>query len=69
MRSRLIAITAVAIIIATNTSAAMAGLVGMPMNLKFTVDAAHDLTHTRNTRPLGACMIRTDDVLTGPVNA
>lgn len=68
MLNRLIAVAAAVALIAT-TSSAMAGLIGMPMNLKFSRGAASAPTNARIERPTEACVVHTDDVLTGPVDA
>jgi hypothetical protein len=47
----------------------MAGLVGMPMNLKYALESSSDLTHAHvQVRP-DSCVLHTDDVLIGPVTA
>lgn len=68
MLDRVITIIAAAALI-SSTSSAMAGMIGMPMNLKFSLEASQAFTSARAERPADACVVHTDDVLTGPLTA
>jgi len=68
MLNRSIALIAAAAMLASATSA-MAGLVGMPMNLKYALESSSYLTHAHVQMPQDSCVLHTDDVLIGPVTA
>lgn len=58
---------AAAIAASASISPASAGFVGLPMNLKFTLEAPNTLIRAAVDKPADACWAHTDDVLAGPV--
>ena len=48
-------------------SQASAGLVGLPINLKFTLEASNTPIKASADKRTGACLAHTDDVFAGPV--
>jgi hypothetical protein len=66
MLSRSIAFVAAAALLAS-ASPASAGLLGMPMNLKFTLNVSNTSIRVHAEERVDACVLDTDDVFAGPV--
>ncbi len=56
-----------AVAVLASISPASAGLLGMPMNLKFTLEASNTPVKASDEMPADACLAHTDDVFAGPI--
>ena len=65
MPNRSIAFVA-AVALVASASQASAGLLGMPMNLKFALKSSHPIIKAHAEERADACMLHTDDVFAGP---
>jgi hypothetical protein len=66
MLSRSIAFIA-AVALLASASPASAGLLGMPMNLKFKLNFSNTIIKVHAEERIYACMLHTDDIFAGPV--
>ena len=57
----------VAVALFASASQARAGLLGMPLNLKFALESSKAVIKSHAQERADACVLQTDDVFAGPV--